>query len=213
MPITNANDFKSIPPVLPEIPTDGSVHVIPLNRGLYAVIDIADKPLIDGWNFSASITNSDPVRWQISAWRGSRKDGTRKNSSLHRILTGHAITDHRDGCVFDNRRFNLREASDSDNQCNRALQQNNTSGFKGVSWNKQNAKWKAEIEINGKSKYLGYFTDKLDAALAFDVAPREFHGQFATLNFPLIGERSAITGEIRPFDPVEYPELVRHAAT
>jgi hypothetical protein len=42
------------------------------------------------------------------------------------------------------------------------------------------------------------FTDIIDAALAYDMAAREHHKEFAALNYPIAGERSAITGELRP---------------
>jgi hypothetical protein len=209
-------------PTLPVIPDDGSVHVIPLNRGLCTLIDKADIPLIKDWRFSAGNPNGN--YWQVRAHRGSRADNTQELSYLHTILTGFAVTDHRNGNGFDNRRSNLREATVSQNNRNRARQVNNTSGLKSVSWHKNTRKWQASIRIDGHLRHLGYFPagngtyiingqeyDKglVDAALAYDAAAREHHKQFATLNFPLIGERSAITGEIRDFDSAAYPELVR----
>jgi len=40
------------------------------------------------------------------------------------------------------------------------------SKYKGVCWNKINKKWFAQITLNGKKKYLGYFTNEYDAYLA-----------------------------------------------
>jgi hypothetical protein len=212
MPITFAPGAEPKPlPVMPDIPDDGSVYVIPLNRGLYTIINIADKPLIDGWSFSAS--NSRGNVWKVKAFRGSRGNGTDEDSYLHTIITGYQLTDHVDGCAFDNRRSNLRKATDSQNQYNRPLQSSNTSGFKGANWQKKVLKWQAYIAIDGHQKYLGLFRagegtytingveyDRglVDAALTYDMAAREFHKSFATLNFPIAGERSAITGDIRP---------------
>ena len=51
---------------------------------------------------------------------------------------------------------------------------------------------------NGKRKNLGYFLNESEAAQAYDNAARELFGDFAALNFPKTGERSAITGEIIP---------------
>jgi hypothetical protein len=52
-----------------------------------------------------------------------------------------------------------------------------SSAFRGVSWNKANRKWMAQIRIDGKLKFLGRFEatahGKVDAALAYDVAARE----------------------------------------
>jgi len=41
------------------------------------------------------------------------------------------------------------------------------SKYVGVTWNKQNSKWRSSISINGKKTHLGYFTDELDAANAY----------------------------------------------
>jgi hypothetical protein len=66
-----------------------------------------------------------------------------------------------------------------------------TSGFKGVTWFKRDSKWMAQIGINGKNRYLGYYETAEQAARAYDIAARELHGEFATLNFPQPGERAA----------------------
>jgi len=47
---------------------------------------------------------------------------------------------------------------------------NNTSGYTGVSWDKTRNKWKAEIRINGKNKYLGLFTTVEEASAAYITA-------------------------------------------
>jgi hypothetical protein len=119
--------------MLPDIPTDGSAHVIPLTRGryggmgLYAIIDPADVPFIVGWNFYANRNHHG--HWNVRAFRGSRTDGTRENSYLHTILNGYAQTDHRDGNPFNNVRRNLRECTTAQNGANKTLQASNTSGY------------------------------------------------------------------------------------
>ena len=52
------------------------------------------------------------------------------------------------------------------------------SKFVGVNWSKQNKKWKAQIKINDKKKYLGYFDDEKEAACKYDE-------QAALLNKPV----------------------------
>ncbi len=48
------------------------------------------------------------------------------------------------------------------------LQTNNTSGYRGVSWNKNRGRWTAQIRFEGKKKTLGYFKDVVEAAKTYD---------------------------------------------
>ena len=55
-----------------------------------------------------------------------------------------------------------------DNMQNRhKLQANNTSGYMGVSYRTATGKWKADISINNKTKFLGYFLTAKLASLAY----------------------------------------------
>jgi hypothetical protein len=51
---------------------------------------------------------------------------------------------------------------------NQRIQKNNTSGYKGVSFHKGNNKYKAQIWVNNKSIYLGYFQTAEDGAIAYN---------------------------------------------
>ena len=86
--------------------------------------------------------------------------------------------DHINVARGDNRFSNLREATRSENLRNRGAQKNNTSGFKGVSWQKSSRKWDARINIHGKVVHLGYFDDPEDAYQAYCQAAKELHGEF-----------------------------------
>ena len=74
--------------------------------------------------------------------------------------------DHINGVRDDNRWINLRNVSKSINQRNSKLRKNNTSGISGVFWCKRTKKWRSCIKLNGKYKYLGYFTDFFEACCA-----------------------------------------------
>lgn len=87
--------------------------------------------------------------------------------------------DHRDGNKLNNRWDNLRLANSSQNQCNRRKSKSNTSGFKGVYWNKRHRKWRAKIGVFGKQKYLGFFKTPEAAFEAYKSAALELHGEFA----------------------------------
>lgn len=90
--------------------------------------------------------------------------------------------DHVNGDSLDDRFSNLRDASPSENTCNRKLQSNNTSGFKGVYWLKANKKWRVRVGVGGKDHHIGLFDDQLSAALAYDRAAKELQGEYAKTN-------------------------------
>ncbi len=72
--------------------------------------------------------------------------------------------DHLDGDGLNNRIINLRDSDRSLNARNSRLPSRNTSGFCGVTWDKQLNKWKAQVGMKGKTRYLGSFTDLQEAA-------------------------------------------------
>lgn len=73
------------------------------------------------------------------------------------------MLDHIDRKILNNRIENLREVSNSCNMRNTGNPSTNTSGVKGVCWNKSKNKWRAEIKINSRMTHLGYFTDFTEA--------------------------------------------------
>lgn len=66
----------------------------------------------------------------------------------------------------DNRWENLRDVTQRENIRNSTLRSDNTSGFTGVCWNKRKSKWAAQIQVDGKNKNLGLFSDINDAIAA-----------------------------------------------
>jgi hypothetical protein len=60
-----------------------------------------------------------------------------------------------------------------------ALPKSNTSGYKGVCWNKAVSKWTAQISCGGKQINLGCYINKDDAIAAVRKAREELHGEFA----------------------------------
>lgn len=90
--------------------------------------------------------------------------------------------DHIDRNGLNNLRSNLRIATASQNQANKALSRRNTSGFRGVYWHNAAQKWMAQITVNNKFKYLGLHKEPEQAALAYNKAAKEAFGEFAQLN-------------------------------
>ncbi len=88
--------------------------------------------------------------------------------------------DHKNRNSLDDRIENLRIATRSQNYANNSIQLRNTSGYKGVSWNKIAKKWRASIGVNKKFISLGYFDNPADAGNAYLKAAKEYFGEFAS---------------------------------
>jgi hypothetical protein len=104
---------------------------------------------------------------------------------MHRVIlkTPRGLfTDHINGDKLDNRRFNLRVCTPAQNAKNQARKVNNTSGYKGVSWDKAKKKWAAYIKVDYKRRFLGYFDDVRVAARTYDQAATVQHKDFARVN-------------------------------
>lgn len=66
----------------------------------------------------------------------------------------------------------------------KTLPTSNTSGYRGVHWNKEVKRWGVALRINGKRKTIGYYNDKIKAALIYDHHAFITFGDDALLNFP-----------------------------
>lgn len=109
--------------------------------------------------------------------------------ALHHVVlgivgeaTGTLEVDHVNGNRLDNRKENLRIVHKAENQRNAGLRSDNTSGYKGVTLDKQTGHWKAQCYRRNKRIHIGSFNTAKEAALAYNkVASKEF-GVYARLN-------------------------------
>jgi len=110
----------------------------------------------------------------------------RKAVRMHRkilIAPDGIEVDHRNHCLNDNTRRNLRLVTHLQNGYNQSKRRTVTSSrFKGIHWGKQHGKWFARISVNGSRKFIGLFADEVQAAIAYNKAARKHHGEFASLN-------------------------------
>ena len=90
---------------------------------------------------------------------GLSKDRTRSMHSVHRLVAiafiqnpdGKLCVTHVNGIASDNSAANLRWATKMENNRNRKISKANTTGFKGVSFDKQTQKYRAQIKITGNT--------------------------------------------------------------
>lgn len=107
------------------------------------------------------------------------------HAKLHRILMGvlhepSISVDHIDGDPLNNSKSNLRLCGQAQNSRNRPATAYSSTGYKGVF--KVRGRYRAIICKNYKNIHLGYFTSAEEAALAYNKAAVEHHGEFAWLS-------------------------------
>lgn len=169
---------------------EGDIVLVPLTRGYYATIDVADAERVLKFCWHAQRSHGN--RFYASR-RVGMEDGLSAN--LHRFILElpeglDLQVDHIDGDPLNNRRSNLRLCTATDNLANRRITKaNRSSRYKGVTRSPKS--WGAAISRDGKEYRLGNFPTEEEAARAYDVAARILHGEFARLNFPRRGERCA----------------------
>ena len=89
--------------------------------------------------------------------------------------------DHINRDTTDNRWENLRPATISQNNSNTNQYKNNTSGYRGVSWNSRSKKWQAQIRTHGKLRNIGFFSCKHNAFCEYVIESRSIRGDFSAV--------------------------------
>ena len=118
------------------------------------------------------------------------KEGKSSTMKIHKLVAeafvdnpeGKRCVDHIDGDRANNHRENLRYATYSENNRNTSKRANTTSKYYGVCFHKVANKWNAQIQIEGKRKNLGFFTDEQEAAAVFNKAAAEFYKEYRKIN-------------------------------
>lgn len=105
-----------------------------------------------------------------------------KDIKMHIFMTGKRGLDHADRNGLNNQRYNLREATSSEQNVNKEY--SHTNVYRGVSFNTATKKFMARVQKNKVSHYGGLWDTALEAALKYDSMAYELFGEFAYLNFP-----------------------------
>lgn len=101
---------------------------------------------------------------------------------MHNLLMGGKGVDHIDGNGRNNTRANLRFATITQNLANTFIRKDNTTGFKGVQFNKKTGKYVVTVVSNRKRVNCGVYQNIVDAAIAYNKMAKILFGEFARLN-------------------------------
>jgi len=146
------------------------------NKKIETIIDTEDYEKVKG------------IKWYLGDGKYVIHSRYKKASlKLHRTIlelseNDNSIIDHIDGNPLNNKKSNLRICTSQQNTFNQKKRINNTSGFKGIFWNKIESKWESRIGVNCKRIFLGHFKNKIDAVKSYNEAASKYHGEFARLN-------------------------------
>lgn len=149
---------------------------IPLSQGKFATVNECDWPALAGRKWYAVVNGK--CEYAVSH--------RRKNDPLilmHRLILGtpKGWIDHKNRNGLDNRRSNLRPATPRQNAIN-TVKKAGISGFRGVTWDNNQGIWMARICDGLKRRTIGRFSDPKMAAIAYNIAAKEKHGEYAILN-------------------------------
>jgi hypothetical protein len=165
---------------------NGEYCLIRLTQGQVTAVDAADYEWLNQWKWYAHKDNS--KRQQFRAVRKSPRgpDNKQRDILMSRVImdaTEDIEVDHRDHDPLNNRRYNLRKSTPTQNMQNRRKADGKSSRFKGVAWHTgKHQAWVARITVNKKQIHLGYFDNEEDAATAYRLAAILHHGEFACLD-------------------------------
>ncbi len=152
--------------------------MIALTKGQSAIVDDADFEWLSQWKWYAQVN-------EAGGFYAARRENRTTLVYMHRLINETPVgfvTDHRDGDGLNNRRANLRTASQLQNMMNRRGKKRGTSKFKGVylsAGSNKSKVWAAGIRISGKLKFLGRFTTEEEAASAYADAAKANYGEFS----------------------------------
>lgn len=125
-----------------------------------------------------------------------------------------SMLDHINRNPSDNRIENLREATNAENQQNKGISRNNTSGYIGVTWDKVSKKWQAQIGAKGQYKNLGRYETPEEAHKAYVAAKAQLHTfnpvlRDADISVDSLPDSQPIS-ERSKYMPANYPYVTSH---
>ena len=149
----------------------------------------------DGYDFYFDLDDYEKIKdfnWHINdqgyVLARIKKDEKFTEIRMHRIILGvnnkNDEVDHIHGknSRRDNRKGNLRVVTHSQNNINKGIRANNTSGVTGVDYVKRLNKWRARISLDNRNMVIGLFDDKNDAIIARENAEEKYFGEYSYKN-------------------------------
>lgn len=150
-----------------------------------SILDYNPETGVLTWKENMSTTARTGQQAGMVGSRGYRRIGIRGALyAAHRLAWVHfhgvwpkEEIDHINCVKDDNRICNLREATCAQNKKNTLHP--NKSGLAGASWHEGLGKYRVQIRVEGKRKFLGWFATAEEAHEVYVEASRKYHGEWS----------------------------------
>ena len=169
------------------VDTENNIARIELHRrneeSLWTIIDLEDLDRVINFPYTwFAKLNKSIGEYYVYASEYRPETKRCKPIFLHQFImnANGKIVDHKNNDGLDNRKSNLRMATDKNNSTNRrSRNSNNKSGYRNVCWSKIESKWLVQLQINGKNTVLGKFYDVDEAGRFAEEMRQKYYGEFA----------------------------------
>lgn len=148
-------------------PSREDYRIIPLSLGFFAKVDPIDYERVGCLRWF--ISNNDGKLYAKHTASRNKMKGDRAKIYMHRFILNAPIgslVDHINGDTLDNRRENLRLVDAAMNTMNGKIRTDNTSGHRGVCWEKRSKRWKMQFKFRS-TRIVKTFLSKEDAVFAY----------------------------------------------
>lgn len=154
------------------------MKTIPLSQGRFAFVDDEDYEFLSRHTWHASRVRNSEDLWYAATHIGKR--GIRMHQMILGSIKG-TVIHHEDHNGLNNQKSNLKRSTVRQNTAHQKKRKDNTSGFKGVIWDKKNKKWQVRVGEH-KGRYTKRFLKLEDAVEAYDREAIKLWGDFALTN-------------------------------
>lgn len=152
---------------------------IPLTQGQFAIVDDWWFVYLMKWNWIATWDNHTKGFYAV---RREGKALDRKLVHMSRVIAktpDGMWCDHINHNTLMNTEENLRNVTNSQNQMNKRIRRDNTTGVAGVGTRKKNGKYIARVRIQKKNVFYKEFKTIEEATQARKEAEKKYFGEFA----------------------------------
>lgn len=162
-------------PEYPVFPEFADLREIPLSQGHVTIVDAGDYEWLCSlgpWHAKTDSRSNTVYAYRSEHIKGS-KPYRSKAISMHSTIMGRKLVDHQDTNGLNNRRGNLRIATNQENARNKNVRKDSSSGIKGVE--KRVNTWRAKIQ----NRTIGHFPTAEEAHAAYRREAELLYGEFA----------------------------------